>query len=289
MTSSHLLDPSRGPWPRRLLTSAPVRIVGGVLATALPVLLTMNIVQHAIDKPHRQVWPQLLAGALCLLAYRAFVRLTERRELPELARKPALREAFVGALIGCTLVCTVCAVLGTAGFLHVAGRGDGNPIKPFAEMALAATFEEVLFRAVLFRILAGWLGTRVAFVASSLLFALAHLPNNGFSLLAFLAVAMAGMLLAAAYLVHRRLWLPLGLHFGWNYTLDGVFGLSSSGEAAHGILQTQVSGPQWLSGGGFGVEASLVTVVVLAVATGLLLALHTRRPAAAPALTRRTA
>jgi membrane protease YdiL (CAAX protease family) len=276
MSSSYTIDSSSAPWPRRLIRSAPMRIFGGALAVVLPVALTMATIQHALDKPHRQVWPHLLAASLCLLAYCAFVRFTERRPISELKTRTALPEALVGTLIGAMLVCIVCATLAAIGYLEITGRGSGNLINPLAEMALAAVFEEVLFRAVLFRMLVAWLGMRSAFVASSVLFGLAHLPNNGFSLLPFLAVTAAGMLLAAAYLVHERLWLPIGLHFGWNYTVDGVFGLSSSGQNAHGYLESQVSGPQWLSGGTFGVEASIVTLLVTTGATAVLLALRSR-------------
>jgi hypothetical protein len=281
MSTSYSLERARTSWAGRLVHSAPVRILLGALAAAVPVALVMAVVQHVVDRPHRQLWPHLLAASLCLLAYRGFVHVMERRALPELAPKPALREVLTGTLFGCALVCTVCATLGAAGVLHITGSGAGSLIQPLGDMALAAIVEEVLFRAVLFRIAAAWLGTRIAFVASSLLFALAHLPNNGFSLLAFVALVVAGMLLAAAYLMYQRLWLPIGVHFGWNYTTEGVFGLSSSGQAAHGYLQTQVTGPDWLSGGAFGVEASIVTLAVTAIATALLLALQRRGRAAA--------
>jgi hypothetical protein len=254
----------------------------GAAAALIPVALTMGVVQHAIDKPYRQVWPHLVAAALCLLAYRAFVHVMERRAPAELALPPAPRELLSGALIGGALVCSVCALLAGVGLLQVTGHGGGSLLKPLADMALAATVEEVLFRAVLLRILAAWLGNRTAFVVSSLLFGLAHLPNSGFSLLAFAALVVAGMLLAAAYLLHGRLWLAIGVHFGWNYTTDGIFGLSSSGQAAHGYLQTSLSGPEWLSGGAFGVEASVVTLLVTAIATALLLALRKRTPGATP-------
>lgn len=271
MSTSTIHESQRVSWARRIFLSAPVRIVLGTLAAVVPVAVVMAVIQHAIDKPYRQVWPYLLAAGLCLLTYRGFVRLTERRALAELAPQPALREALSGAALGGVLVCIVCAVLETVGALHIAGPGDGNLFKPLAEMALAATLEEVLFRAVLFRILAGWLGRWAAWGISALLFALSHLPNNGFSALAFVSLVVAGLMLAAAYMVRDRLWLPIGLHFGWNYTTDGVFGLSSSGQVAHGHWQTLVSGPDWLSGGAFGIEASVVTVAATATVTWLLL------------------
>lgn len=272
MSTSTLPPSPAATWPRRLTHSAPVRLVAGVLAGALPVAVTMGLAQHLVEKPYRQLWPHLLAAVLCLLAYRAFVRVFEQRTPAELAPKPALRELPAGVLVGVALIGSVCAVLAVAGGLRVTGLAGGNLLKPLADMVLAAVVEEIVFRAVVLRILAAWLGTRTALVVSSLLFALAHLPNNGFSAMAFAALVVAGLLLAAAYLVHQRVWLPIGLHFGWNFTTEGLFSLASSGQAAQGYLQTQLAGPEWLTGGAFGVEASVVTVAITALATGLLLA-----------------
>jgi hypothetical protein len=70
----------------------------------------------------------------------------------------------------------------------------------------------------------------------------------------------------------RRLWLPIGIHAGWNFTEGGVFGAAESGTAPHGWLQSTTSGPAWLSGGDFGPEASVVTVMICG-ALGLALVL----------------
>jgi hypothetical protein len=76
------------------------------------------------------------------------------------------------------------------------------------------------------------------------------------------------VLLAAAYAFTRRLWLPIGIHFAWNFTQGGVFGVAVSGNDIPGLLQGRLSGPVWLSGGAFGAEASVVAVV-LCLAAGI--------------------
>jgi len=82
----------------------------------------------------------------------------------------------------------------------------------------------------------------------------------------------AGVMLAAAYLLTRRLWLPIGIHAGWNFTQGGIFGVSVSGHPSGGLLDGTLSGPEWLSGGVFGVEASIVAVILgIALGTTLLL------------------
>jgi len=69
-------------------------------------------------------------------------------------------------------------------------------------------------------------------------------------------------MLAAAYMLTRRLWLCIGIHFAWNFTQGGIFSAAVSGGAARGLLQAKLVGAQWLTGGAFGVEASAVAVVV---------------------------
>jgi hypothetical protein len=68
-------------------------------------------------------------------------------------------------------------------------------------------------------------------------------------------------MLAAAYMLTRRLWLPIGLHAGWNFTQGGLFGVAVSGNASHGLLQGTLTGPVWLSGGEFGTESSVVAII----------------------------
>ena len=138
-------------------------------------------------------------------------------------------------------------------------------------MVFVAVVEEILFRGILYRLPERALRTRIALIVSSAIFALAHLPNDGVTLLGVVNTALAGLLFAAAYLATRRLWLPIGAHFAWNFVSDGVFSLPTSGHPARGMLQGQLSGPEWLTGGAYGLEASIATFIVMGAATILLL------------------
>ncbi|MBA4354790.1 MAG: CPBP family intramembrane metalloprotease domain-containing protein, partial [Novosphingobium sp.] len=90
-----------------------------------------------------------------------------------------------------------------------------------------------------------------------------------------LAISMeAGILLGAAYLWKRRLWIPIGIHAAWNFTQGWVFSVPvSGGRAPTGLFVTSRRGAEWLTGGDFGLEAS---VVAMAVATGAGLLLLVR-------------
>lgn len=92
-----------------------------------------------------------------------------------------------------------------------------------------------------------------------------------------LGVAMigiaAGPLLCAAYLWNGRLWLPIGLHAGWNAMQSSfwVGNVSGTGDAP-GVLSGTFAGPAWLTGSTAGIEGSLLTGAFCLIATGLLLA-----------------
>jgi hypothetical protein len=93
--------------------------------------------------------------------------------------------------------------------------------------------------------------------------------------LAAVGVALeGGLLLGGAYMLTRRLWLPMGIHASWNVTQGGVFDIPISGNDAHGLVEAQLEGPAVLSGGGFGLEASLIAIVI-----STLFALHLIRRA----------
>jgi membrane protease YdiL (CAAX protease family) len=143
----------------------------------------------------------------------------------------------------------------------------------------AAVLEEILFRGVLFRLLEQRLGAWLALAISAAIFGGLHLTNANATLTGAVAVMLTGgMVLGAAFMLTRRLWLPIGIHFAVNFVQSGIFGSAVSGnQAGHGLLRGVLTGPDWLTGGTFGVEASLVTALIGLVAGGLLLWLAHRK------------
>jgi hypothetical protein len=87
----------------------------------------------------------------------------------------------------------------------------------------------------------------------------------------------AGMLLGGAYMLARNLWLPMGLHAAWNFTQGFIFDVPVSGHDMHGLVQAKLSGPVLLSGGAFGLEASMIGVVLSIPLGAAMIALAARR------------
>ena len=284
-------SPSR---TQRVLRFPLTRMVLAVFLTALAVGGAMSLAESVLGGGSQGVWLQLLGAAAALGAYALSVRLFERRAVGELSLRPALPELGAGLLGGALLVASVVGALAALGAYAFLGRAgvSAQLLVPLAEMTFVGVFEEVLSRGIVFGIAERSLGTWLAMALSSLLFGLAHLPGEGAGLLSVLIAIVAGAFFAAAYVLTRHLWLCIGLHVAWNYTLGTVFSIAVSGRESVGLLRGRLTGPEWLTGGRYGLEASLLTLLVLlavgavflwrARARGHLVAPSWRRGAAAP-------
>jgi hypothetical protein len=273
----------------RLRRVAAVRLVV-MFAVMAAALIGGQIARHQFGgsraPPAQDIAVTLILCAATLAIYAGLVRLFERRTADEL--RPGFRWAGLGALIGFGLFCAVYGVLGLLGVASWAGfQGVAGVSPALMAAALAGICEELAVRGVLFRVLEDSLGTAAAIAASAVVFGLLHALNHGATVVSTAAIALeAGVMLAAAYAWSRNLWLPIGLHIAWNFTEGGVFGAAVSGGKGHGSLAAVNFTPgatDLLTGGAFGPEASLVTVVLcLAAGAAFMLAAvragHWRRP-----------
>ncbi|MEU7916344.1 CPBP family intramembrane glutamic endopeptidase [Microbispora bryophytorum] len=222
---------------------------------------------------------------LAVFVYARVVRWSERRAPVEVARKGAVPAVGRGMLIGAGMFAAVIVNIAFIGGYRVDGLGSvAGAVGLLGFMAAAAVTEELLFRGVLFRIVEEWTGTWIALTLTGLLFGLMHLTNQHANLWGAIAIAIeAGGMLAAAYAATRTLWLPIGLHFGWNFAAAGVFGTEVSGNGAQeGLLNGVTSGPALLTGGDFGPEASPYAVLFGALLTIAFLWLAHRRGTLVP-------
>jgi len=220
-----------------------------------------------------------IACVLGWAAYALYTRWVERRSASEFGRTGGIKELATGVLIGAALFGASVGVLALFGHYRITGTRELSAvIVPLCLALGAGTIEEILMRGVLFRLLEESLGTWIALAISAAVFGLLHLANPGATLLAAAAIAFeAGILLGAAYVLTRRLWLAIGIHAAWNFTQSGVFGVPVSGVALTGFFVSETSGPAWLSGGAFGIEASVIAFVVCTAAGAALLVLAQRR------------
>lgn len=218
-------------------------------------------------------------AAFAVVSYKGYAAWIERRPDREFALPGAAAQAALGLLAGFALFCAAAGIVALLGGLEVmAVRGTGQLWAMLAMAIISGVYEEVLFRGVVFRQLEALWGSWVALALTSAFFGAAHLSNPDATWFAAFAIAVeAGILLGAAFMLTRRLWLPIGLHIGWNFTQGWVFSVPvSGGRAPIGLLATRRLGPDWLTGGDFGLEASVVALVVATLA-GLAMLIAARR------------
>jgi uncharacterized protein len=228
----------------------------------------------APNTPEKAFGALLIAGGV-ILAYKACKRWIERAPDQELELAGALPELGAGLLTGFVLFSTMTGIVALLGGFEVLGwRGNAGQIWTWLAIAVVSgTLEEVLFRGILQRHLEAVFGSWIALAITSALFGLGHIGNDDATWFSSLAIALeAGILLGAAYMLTRRLWLAIGIHAAWNFTQGWVFSVPvSGGEAPLGLLITRRVGPDWLTGGDFGLEASVVAMVVATLAGVLML------------------
>ena len=253
---------------KQLLAVAAVAVIGGQAVAAVQDNFLLTLVAGAAT------------AVLALFVYRWVVRRTERREPAELARAGWVGKLGRGMLIGVAMFAAVIANIAFLGGYHVDGWGSGTgALALLGFMAAAAVTEELLFRGVLFRIVEERTGTWIALLLTGVVFGAMHLANPDATLWGATAIAIeAGFMLAACYAATRNLWVPIGLHFGWNFAAGGVFSVVVSGNGdSKGLLEATTSGPAALSGGDFGPEGSLYTVLAGVLLTVVFLWLARRR------------
>jgi membrane protease YdiL (CAAX protease family) len=259
---------------RSVLAFPLVRMLLIAIVFAIPLTIVFLL-------PHGIHWigiavPWFLAAAL-LLDIALVERYTTGRSLAQVGFAPqhAIRDLVLGLIAGAALFTVVVLELVVTGHYRVSAVA----LTPDLAMAVllllpGAALEEMLFRGVLFRLNEEWAGSWVAIVVSAALFGAAHAANQGATWISTIAITLeAGVLLAAAYMVTRTLWFPIGMHFGWNFFEGPVYGTQvSGGHLTTSLLAGHVSGPVWLTGGTFGPEAGVPAILTCVIAAAILLA-----------------
>ncbi|HWZ63918.1 MAG TPA: type II CAAX endopeptidase family protein [Steroidobacteraceae bacterium] len=266
-------------WRARALQNPFVRILLALLSIAIPFAMVATPFNLFVSDKSLKRLGALLLTAIVLGAYSGYVRIIERRSVNELSGSRMLRELGAGILLGALLFCMTIGLLAALGVYHVTGTNGWMVVAAVLPgFILSGVLEEVVMRGIVFRILEHSFGSWLGLAVSAAIFGLLHLLNPGTTLLnAGCVMVEAGVLLAAAYMVTRRLWFCIGLHIAWNFTEGGIFSAVVSGGDTKGLLQARFAGPDWLTGGAFGAEGSVVALAICAAAGILLVAQAVRK------------
>jgi uncharacterized protein len=275
----------------RILSSPPARIL--LLGFVLLMMMTLNTdaMTAFAGEPIKAVMHIIALAIAGFAVYVGYAHFIERRAVSELAWQGMGRQLGIGLLFGVGLYAACELILMALGIYRIVGLNPLSYMVPAIAMAVSSSvYEELLFRGVLYGSVEQWFGSWIALAVSSLVFGLSHLLNPQGTLVGALFIAVeAGILLAAAYMLTRQLWLSIGFHMAWNYTQSAIFsGIVSGNDAQQGLIKSTTSGPDWLTGGNFGVESSVIALLlctttgivmlVMAVKRGRIIAPFWKRP-----------
>jgi len=272
MSTVDPLDRGRDSVLQRFVDFPLVAMLLAFAAVVLPAGLAAGLFEKTLP-PSAAHLSQLAVVAVILASYKLVVRHLGARQHDDLSGPDAVRQLGLGLAVGASVFVTIVAVAALAGIYKLVGAGDASNLTAslIQEGIFPAVAEEIVYRAILFRWLEEFAGSWVALVLSSALFGLSHMANPNADVISTVGIMLeGGVLLGAAYMLTRRLWFPMGIHASWNLTQGEVFDIPVSGNDVHGLVEAKLQGPVLLTGGGFGMEASLISITI-GTAAGLLI------------------
>lgn len=255
----------------RLLAEMLAAIFLFVAAAALAIIVSSSL--PALDRNTTAIVKATVTVALALAVYKFGIRRLSEDGSDDLPASRLLPDTAIGIVIGGALFGTIVCVAAILGVYRIISCcSTRNLVSDLCIAAIMPGFmEELFFRGILFRWIEKIGGSWIALFVTSVLFGLAHALNPNATAFSSIAIAVeAGVLLGGAYMLTRNLWLPIGLHAAWNFTQGFLFGIPVSGVAEEGMVGARLSGPELVTGGGFGLEASVIAFV-LATTVGVLM------------------
>ncbi len=210
--------------------------------------------------------------------YCIFTRLIEKRKALDVSLSGSVRETAVGVGLGAVIMTVMVALFWVLSYYRVESTGPLSVIiHAFFFFGFAAFIEEIVFRVILFRHVEELAGSWGAIIITGALFGLLHFGNPNATAWTSAAIALQSIILAGCFVLTRRVWLVWGIHVGWNYFQNAIYGVAVSGaDDFESVLVPSINGPEWLTGGAFGIEGSYVTTALCFV-IGFLLVMKASR------------
>jgi membrane protease YdiL (CAAX protease family) len=269
---------------QRILKSPLTKIILGLLLCFAVFIIAQQLVGKildltAIDKDFRNIIRGIVASLFVIVTYVYFYGKFEKREIGEFSGKGLLKNTALGVLIGTTIQgLTILVIYLWGDFRIISVNPVSSAITPFAIAFSVAIFEETLLRGIIFRIVEEKLGSYISLAISAIIFGAAHSLNPESSVISSVCIGIVGFMFGASYIYSRSLWLPIAIHFSWNFVQSGIFGAITSGnEKTSSLFNTHILGAELITGGAFGPEGTIQATLFWLVVSIVLMILITKQ------------
>jgi membrane protease YdiL (CAAX protease family) len=219
-------------------------------------------------------------SVVAVTAYILLYRKYEKRHITELSAANFIKYAVIGIITGFALQALFILIIyiaGTYSIIHI--NTASVLVTPFSFALTAGFVAEILIVGVVFRLMEEQTGTIVTLIFFIILFAVLHVNTKGASFVSVGATAMqAGFLLPASYVCSRSLWLPVFLHFSWDFTEPGIFGgINASSSITQSLFTSKIAGHPLITGGETGPQNSLQSLILCLLAGMIFLSIAKRK------------
>ena len=255
-------------------------LVGEVLAIAVHFACGKNPLEGELFDDNTIMLITYLGYSVVIAVIMILWKLFQKKTIAELGFTRKFGSYFVGAVAGTILLAVSIIVAVLAGAFKFNGIFANIDVKMVSMMAICFVFqgamEEVLCRGVVQQLLIKKASVPVTLGVTAALFTIPHLGNMaGGSPAIIVNLVLISLIFSLLTIRFKSIWAACGLHSAWNYILYSILGLNLSGkdERVTAVFDMSSSGSNILNGADYGIEASIITTVVLAVATGILIVL----------------
>ena len=270
---------------RKILSFFLTKIIIGIAAIAVTVMFIETVLRTLLEKI--KLSEELTNGIIniseavaAVIVYIFLFSWYEKRKITELSYSSFGNNANLGFFTGFLLQSLFIFVIYIAGGYTITQVNPFSNMIPSFTMALTAGFvAEIIIIGIVFRLIEKQFGTAVAIITMILLFIIAHSGVKDGNIVSLLATSIvAGLLLPAAYVFSRNLWLPIFLHFAWDFTEPGIYGaINPSISITKSLFDSRISGPRLLTGGPLGPQNSIQALIICLVMSTILLRLAARK------------
>ncbi|HTB26522.1 MAG TPA: CPBP family intramembrane glutamic endopeptidase [Puia sp.] len=246
------------------------KIIIGIAAIAGAVILIESAFRPLLEKI--KISDEIINGIVgisealaALLIYIFLFSFYEKRKITELSSSTFGSNANFGFFTGFLLQSSFILIIFIAGDYTIVRVNAFSDMIPAFIMALTAGFvAEIIIIGIVFRLIEKQFGTAVSITIMIIIFVIAHSGVKDGNLISVLSTSInAGLLLPAAYVFSRSLWLPIFMHFAWDFTEPGIYGAINPGiSITKSLFDSKISGPRLITGGPLGPQNSIQALII---------------------------